>query len=170
MFLDSKKKVGLFVCSMALAASANATTNTELDLSEVVQAASTIVAGEVVSSTTKMQGKAATTVISVRVTDEIKGDTPEIVEISVPGGSYTSGRFRIGETHAGAPSAFANQKSVYFLSNNASQGGYDVVGFNQGIIAIEPTANGDMVRGMLTQGQSISLTEMKARIDDVEAN
>lgn len=159
----------MFTSLAVLSASIGATTNTELDLAELTQASSAIVTGSVVSSQTQMQGKAAQTLVSVNVTDEIKGETAQTITVVLPGGSYTSGGFRVGETHAGSPQVFTNQQNLYFLSDNNDDGIYNIVGFNQGMITIEPSDKGDTVRGSLTRGQAVSVGEMKARINSVES-
>lgn len=161
---------GVMASLMAASALTTATTNTELDLTDVTQAATAIVAGEVISSQVEMDGNSPQTLVSVRVTDEIKGDTASTITVVLPGGSYRSGRFRIGETHAGLPRLFANQKNVYFLSQDTTGGAYQIVGFNQGLATIESSADGDVVRGKLTQGQAVPMAEMKALINSVEAN
>lgn len=160
------KRVCLFASLLAVGV-ANATTNIELDLSDVTQAADAIVTGEVVSTETTMQGKSPQTLVTVRVTDELKGDTAETITILVPGGNYKSGRFRIGEVHAGSPQTFVNQSNFYFLNESAESGAYRVVGFNQGVIAIEDETS---ARGLLTHGQAIPVAEMKARIAEMGAN
>lgn len=168
MFYTSTTKACMLTGLALLSANLGATTNTELDLSELTEASSVIVTGSVASTQTQMQGKAAQTLVSVNVTDEIKGDTAQTITVSLPGGSYTSGRFRIGETHAGTPQVFANQQNLYFLADEDNDGVYNVVGFNQGLVAIESSAKGDMVRGSVTRGQAVSMSEMKDRINSVE--
>jgi len=168
MFTRTTFKVGVLACSITFGALANATSNTEMDLTDVTLAAETIVAGEVLASRTEMNGKTPQTLVSVRVIDEIKGDTAETITVLLPGGSYTSGRFRIGETHAGVQRAFNNQKSIYFLSDRNASGAYQIVGFNQGVVSIESSEDGDVVQGVLTQGQVIPLDEMKEQIMSME--
>ncbi len=166
--LIKSKKIGLAVSLLASPMIGNTTSNTELDLEAVTSASNAIVAGQVLSTKTMTDGNAARTVVSVQVNDEIKGDTAETIEIVIPGGSYKVGRFRVGETHAGTPRMFENQQNIYFLNSADTDGRYQIVGFNQGMVAIESLDGKAVVRGTLTQGQAIPMAEMKAKIASAE--
>jgi len=160
--------VGTVVGLCAISATAPATSNVQLDFSEITKASSTILTGEVLKTSTKMQGKAATTHVSVKVMDELKGDAEKVITVVVPGGSYRSGRFRIGETSPGTPAAFRDQQNLYFLSEGQKAGTYNVTGQTQGVMNLQPSAEGAVVKGSITQGEPMSIKEMKVRINSVE--
>ena len=164
-----KIKPNFFVVALAgifTLSAAHATINKELDLADVTSASTVIVTGEVMSTKVETKDNSAQTLVSVQVTDALKGKTSDVITIALPGGSYSSNGFRVGETYAGVPQTFVNQKNMYFLSDSDTNGVYQIVGFNQGILTIEPDDNNEMVKGALTHGEAVSMAEMKTRIDN----
>ncbi|MBO1255649.1 hypothetical protein J3L16_08130 [Alteromonas sp. 5E99-2] len=157
--------LGIALAGVFTLSTAHATINKEFDLADATTASSVIVAGEVMSTKVDTSGNGTQTLVSVQVTDALKGKASGIITIALPGGSYSSNGFRVGETYAGVPQAFVNQKNMYFLSDSDTDGVYQVVGFNQGILTIESNDNKEMVKGMLTHGEAVSMKEMKTRID-----
>jgi len=169
MDIKSIPRVAMLTTLLALPSLAFATSTTELVLSEITQASTNILTGEIIESQAITANKAATeTLVTVRVTDEIKGNTAEMIQIRIPGGSFKRGRFQLGETHAGIPQVFANQKNLYFLTTTDKDNVYQIADFLQGSVKIESSPEGEMVNGKLTGGQAIPMSEMKSKITNAE--
>jgi len=151
---------GVFAMSFA-----NATTDEQMDLTEVTQASTVIVTGEVLSSVTVMQGNSPFTKFTLSIEEQIKGNSPQTITVVIPGGTMKKGRFLVGETVPGVTPILSAQKSLYFLSPLDAKDEYQIVGFNQGQASISTVNGEEIITGTLTGGHQYSLTEMKAKIN-----
>lgn len=168
MLIKNLKTVCLLASVFAMTI-AHATTSKNMDLTEVTQASSLVIAGEVLSSVTTMNNGSAQTEVTVRVDDAIKGSSSSTVTIVMPGGSFVSNGIRLGENVPGVTKTFVEQRGVYFLTNMQEQGKYQITGFSQGMLAISSSNGVDTLRGKLTNGQEFTLAEIKEKIKAVEA-
>lgn len=159
----------LTLCTVA-STNSFATTNELLDLEAMTEAASTIVTAEVVSREVVSSDNRGKTMVTLRVTDEIKGDTQELITVTLPGGSYRRGRFRVGEVSAGTPQLFANQDALLFLTGGQQSGSYTIVGHSQGYMSIRDGNGQQVLQNTTTGGKEISVSTMKQQILDMEAN
>lgn len=161
--------IGLTLCT-TVSTSSFATTTELLDLSSMTEAASTIVTAEVVSSQVDSSNNRGKTMVTLRVTDEIKGNPQELITITLPNGSYSRGRFRVGQVSAGVPQLFPNQDALLFLSEGSQSNNYSIVGYSQGYMAIRNEEGQQVLQNTTTGGQEITVSAMKKQILDMEAN
>ena len=163
--------VWVFALSLYFAFPPNgfSTSNELLDLSDMTETASAIVMAEVVASQVDSSDNRGLTVVNLRVTGQIKGITQEFITLTLPGGSYTRGRFRVGEVVAGAPQLFANQDVLLFLAEGQQSNNYSLVGYTQGLLSIRDNDGQQVVQGNVTDGQVISIGSMVEKILQVEA-
>lgn len=147
-----------------------ATTNELLDLSGMTELASTIVTAEVISSEVDSTADQVTTRVTLRVTDEIKGNTLDVITVTLPGGSYQKGRFRVGEVSAGTPQLFADQDALLFLTEGSQSNSYNIVGHSQGYMIIREEGGKQMLQNTTTGGAAISVDTMTQQIKDMEVN
>jgi len=156
--------------STAVSTTGFATTNELLDLSGMTELASTIVTAEVISSEVDSSANQVSTRVTLRVTDEIKGNTLETITVTLPGGSYRTGRFRVGEVSAGTPQMFADQDALLFLTEGSQSNSYSIVGHSQGYMSIREEGGKQMLQNTTTGGRAISVDTMKQQILELEAN
>lgn len=141
----------------------------QLDLGAMTSEATTIVTAEVVDSQVDTSDNRLTTVLTLRVTDQIKGVTQNFISVTVPGGSAKLGRFRVSEVNASVPRIFADQEALLFLTESQQSNNYSVVGFTQGYMSILDDEGQQVVQNSTTDGKKLSLEEMKESIMQVEA-
>ncbi len=153
----------------AVSTTSLATTNELLDLSGMTELASTIVTAEVISSEVDSSSDQVSTRVTLRVTDEIKGNTLETITVTLPGGSYKKGRFRVGEVSAGTPQLFADQDALLFLTEGSQSNSYNIVGYSQGYMSIREEGGKQMLQNTTTGGKAISVDVMKQQIREMEA-
>ena len=166
-----KSYVRVFTLSLYLAFVPNgfSTSNQQLDLSDMTTTATAIVTAEVVSNQVDSSDNRGVTVVSLQVSEQIKGNTQQFINLTLPGGSYSRGRFRVGEITAGAPQLFANQDVLLFLVEGQQSNNYSLVGYTQGLLFIRDQNGQQVVQGSVTEGQVISVDAMKESILQVEA-
>ena len=155
--------------SVAMSNSSLATTTEQLDLSGMADAASAIVTAEVVSSEVQSTDNRSRTLVTLRVTDEIKGDTEEFITVELPGGSFSRGRFRIGQVSAGTPQLYPNQDALLFLAGTQQTNTYKIVGHSQGYMAIREVSGEPVLQNTTTGGAGVPVSEMKQKIIEMEA-
>ena len=145
-----------------------ATSVDQVDLDRMTSQATAIVTAEVVNSEVDSTDNRFTTVVTLRVTDQIKGVTQSFIDLRVPGGSVRNGRFRVGQVNAGVPHMFADQEALLFLTENRQSNSYSLVGFTQGYMAILEENGHQLVQNFATDGKKISLEQMKESIKQLE--
>jgi hypothetical protein len=116
------------------------TTLEQLSLDDMVKKSTSIVRGKVVSSAPMQRGNVIYTSYRVQVSDRLKGDAGQTVEVAVPGGR--SGQLR--QTIPGAPSIEAGKDYVIFIWKGPS-GTNHIVGLSQGLFDVQRTSNGELV-------------------------
>jgi len=161
--------IALTLCS-AVSANSFATTNESLDLEAMTKSASTIVTAEVVSTQVDSSNNRGTTMATLRVTDEIKGIAGELITVKLSGGSFSRGRFRVGEVSAGTPQLFANQDALLFLTEGQQSNTYTIVGHDQGYMSIRDGGGQQVLQNAMTGGAEMTVSAMKQQILDLETN
>jgi hypothetical protein len=131
----------------------------QLDLMEIADEADAIVAGTVVGSEARRVDGSMYTFVSISVDETLKGSTGGTVTVAVPGGPFTSGRFKLAEVVAGAPLLAVDTEQLLFLDDNAAMGAYSVVGFSQGAFAL--SGSGEEKSFTAPGGKKTSLKEAR---------
>lgn len=157
----------LLACAALAASSASATTLIRMDLNALVDEADAVVVATAQSSRVERTANGVYTITTFNVSDAVVGQTPGSFEVMAEGGSYSSGKFKVGETVAGAPIFPIGSDQLLFLDEGAANE-FTVVGFNQGAAAIFDAPRGKSVR--LTGGKKDeTLEEAKSRIRAAKA-
>lgn len=126
------------VAILAIAcASLFATTLEKLSLDDMVQKSTSIVRGKVVATSSYQRGSLIYTSYQLRVSERIKGQAPDLLEVSVPGGNY--GKFH--QTIPGAPTLLPGQEYVVFVWTG-SKGINHIIGLCQGLFTVGLDAKG----------------------------
>jgi len=121
-----------------------ATTLEQLSLDQMVQRSTAIVRGKVLDSSSRLFGRVICTVYRVQVTENLKGTSPTVVEVAVPGGTHQGLRL----TMPGTPKPVAGVEYVFFLWQGTT-GTNVILGLSQGLFDIVKGTNGQtvLVRG-----------------------
>jgi malonyl CoA-acyl carrier protein transacylase len=145
--LAKKHRLAMLAFGLMSAASAPAlaTTTFEMSFEDLVAAAGTVVVGEATASRVEQREGSVVTVTTFRVDTLVVGDAVATVDVASPGGIIKPGKFRIQETHAGAPVFPLGSEALLFL-NYGPADAYAVVGFSQGAVTVVKTAAGKSVR------------------------
>ena len=141
----------------------------QIDLDALTSEATTIVTAEVVTAEVDNSDNRFSTILTLRVTDQIKGVTQNFISLRVPGGSVRQGRFRVAEVNAGVPRIFGDQDALLFLNESQQSNSYSLVGFTQGFMSILEEGGEQFVQNAATDGKKISLATMKESITQLEA-
>jgi len=142
-----------------------ATTLEQLSVDQMVQRSTAIVRGKVLDSSSRMFGRVICTVYRVQVTERLKGSTPTIVEVAVPGGTHQGLRL----TFPGTPKPAPGTEYVFFLWQGTT-GTNVILGLSQGLFDIVKSANGDVIlsRGATSadfvDGKGLPVTDHGMRI------
>ncbi|HPT28988.1 MAG TPA: hypothetical protein PLZ95_21385 [Bryobacteraceae bacterium] len=156
---------------LLLALQAPGTTLERLSLEEMTATSHIIVRATVLGQTAVQRSSLVYTVYSLRVTERIKGEAANPLQVSVPGG--TVGRLR--QTFSGSPSLTTGSEYVVFIWRGKS-GNLHIIGLSQGLFNLTVNQAGEVVlsRGVLdaqlvdksgrqVQSQPVALTLDKLR-------
>ena len=123
-----------------LAPCAGATTLVRMSLSQLVQASSTIVQGQVVSQATRTNATNTRvyTYTTIQLEKALKGHPPSTLTIQQPGGTVGNFHVRVPGTALLRPGS----QYVLFLEPAAVQGNYHLVGMMQGAFRVYQQRNG----------------------------
>jgi hypothetical protein len=166
------RRISIFgIGLLLLAVQAPATTLERLSLEEMAANSHFIVRATVVGQTAVQRGSLVYTVYSLRVTERIKGEAANPLQVSVPGG--TVGRLR--QTFSGSPSLTTGTEYVVFIWKGRS-GNLHIIGLSQGLFKLTVDKAGDTVlsrgavdaqlvdkSGKQVQSQPVALTLERLR-------
>jgi hypothetical protein len=164
---------------LAVAWDAGATTARRMSNRDLAVEAELIVIGRAGEARPAWEGRTLVTLVSVTVTDTLKGTAGESITVALPGGVDLSRRIPVGMTYAGAPSLKPGEDVFLFLGrDDAVAGGYVVLGFSQGKFSIVREPNGravvsrDLTQILLQGGDgivpgAISYTSLAAFRDEI---
>jgi hypothetical protein len=136
-----RKTVGVLASGLLLAAMiaprAEATTAIRLSNDDLTDQADLIVVGRAVDQETRWVGRNLVTLVTVAVTEAIKGEAVGSITVALPGGIDAKRKFPVAMTYAGAPRLSANEEVFLFLTaGDEVEGSYAVSGFSQGKFSI----------------------------------
>ena len=123
-----------------------ATTLEKLTVDDMILKSTSIVRGKVVSISSFQRGALLYTSYQLKVAERIKGQAPDLFEVSVPGGTY--GRFR--QAIPGAPTLTVGQEYVVFVWTG-TKGINHILGLSQGLFNVRLDGSGQMT---LSRGTS----------------
>jgi hypothetical protein len=153
-----------------------------VSMEDMARTADLIVIGSCIGTQSQwVDGRRLVTVATVSVTESIKGQAPETLQVVLPGGYGAKGKFQLAMTYAGAPTIAPEEKMALFLvsANDEIANAYSVAGFNAGKFSIVTDVdNKSVVTSVpmrvrapratgLTSGNSdvIELSEFKAMVE-----
>jgi hypothetical protein len=123
-----------------------ATTARRLSNRELAENAEVIVVGRAGESRPSWEGRTLVTLVTVTVTETLKGTAAGTITIALPGGVDMTRRIPIGMTFAGAPTLKPGEDVFLFLGHDdAVADAYVVMGFSQGKFSIVREPNGRQV-------------------------
>lgn len=112
-----------------------ATTNQHFTGKELVAAADLVVVGRCASATSRWQGRALVTDVTVKIDDTLFGRSEHSITVTLPGGIDRSRAVPIAVTVPNAPSLVPGEDFLLFL-DRLPDGSYTVVGLNQGAFPV----------------------------------
>jgi len=121
---------------------------TGMSMQQMVGESSAIVLGTCTGTRSQwIEGRRLVTVATVSVTEAIKGEAPETLQVVLPGGYGAKGKFQLAMTYAGAPTMGPNEELALFLvpAQDEVANAYEVMGFAQGKFSIAQTDKGEKV-------------------------
>lgn len=139
----------LYILGIGLALLASqlcATTLERLSLEEMTANSHIIVRATVLGQSAVQRGSLVYTVYSLRVTERLKGEAGNPLQVSVPGG--TLGRLR--QTFSGSPSLTTGAEYVVFIWKGKS-GNLHILGLSQGLFDLKVNQAGEatLSRGVI---------------------
>lgn len=131
---------------LQLTAVLSATTARRLSNGQLAQDADVILIGQVGETRSAWEGRTLVTLVTVTVTETLKGAPGQTVTIALPGGSDANRRFPVAMTYAGAPTMQPGEQVFLFLGHDDEiASGHVVLGFSQGKFSIVQDASGAAV-------------------------
>src|SRR5690242_14609373 len=127
-----------FGFALGLAPCASATTLQKLTTDDMIRQSSGIVRAKVTGARAAMRGRDVYTYYQFQVSENLKGSSPQQIEVAVPGGVTRGMRQMV----PGAPSMAGGQEYVIFLWTSKS-GLTQVIGLSQGLFSVAQNAAGD---------------------------
>lgn len=128
-----------FALSAALAQGASATTVRGLSTAELVAASDLVVTARCSGKESRWFGRDLLTLASFEVGETLKGSSPTVVTVLLPGGIDTSHVPPVQVIYAGAPTVEVGGEELLFLTPASSvAGAYVVTGFSQGLFDFAP--------------------------------
>jgi hypothetical protein len=123
-----------------------ATTAVEHSETDLIQAAEVIVLGRVVDQESRWLDRDLVTVVTVQVSEVLKGEAGSTVQVVVPGGVDTNRPFPIAMTYPAAPELLDQENVLLFLTAEGRvANGYGIVGFSQGKYTVVESAQGEKI-------------------------
>jgi hypothetical protein len=127
--------------ALSISAAVATTLGNKLSMSEVAQKASVAIVGKVVAS----RSAGMNTIATVEVETSVWGTDAARIDVEVPGGTQRNGKYIVGRTVADAPMLFKGDRALLLLTRASGSDNFKIVGFNQGMLRVLPTTEGDAV-------------------------
>jgi hypothetical protein len=127
---------------LAAALPVHATTVRRMANEELTSQADVIVIGRALSAQSRWIGRDLVTVVTVEVSDTLKGEAGAQIEVALPGGIDSRRKFPISVNYPGAPTLEVNERAVLFLVDGSGASSYEIAGFSQGKFSIVEDAAG----------------------------
>lgn len=124
---------------------AHATTVVKLSDEQLVQESRQIVIGRAIESKSAWIDRSLVTLVTVEVSETLKGTPARRLTVAVPGGVDANRKFPLAMTYAGAPRIGTKEEVFLFLTGPQASlaSAHTVVGFNQGKYSVVQSADGE---------------------------
>ena len=140
------RSIAAATLTLALAFPAAATTYAEMTDQQMTLESDAIIVGNVTQSKSQWIGKQLVTVVDMRVSETLKGDSKTTIQVVLPGGVDLKRKIPVSMTYPGAPSLRQGESVVLFLKKTELRPGAMVIsGFSQGKYNIVTDASGDTI-------------------------
>lgn len=159
-----------------------ATTAVERTETDLIQEAELIVVGRVEGQESRWIDRDLVTLVTVSVSETLKGTPGAQVTVVVPGGVDANRPVPVAMTYPAAPELLGQENVLLFLTSEGRlAGGYSIVGFSQGKYSVVETAGGEKVatqnlgelnlqgrNGQVTRGSSkaIPLKQLRVKVKE----
>jgi hypothetical protein len=159
-FIRRAGEIGLVLaCVLAVCGPriASASVIVPAGVSELANEARAIVHGRVVRIDTRQgEGRRVERLVTVQVSDYLKGSLGNVVQLQLPGGTF--GRYRT--VMIGAPELAEGDEVVLFLGQGESDALPHLLGFHQGVYRLvsDPSTGERFVMPPLVQGAAVDAT------------
>lgn len=142
-----RSKLHTFLCLMvvlALVAGAQATTAIRLSNESMTDQSDLIVIGRAGDVRSEWVGRELVTLVTVSVTEVVKGDAGSEITVVTPGGIDASREIKIAMSFPAAPTMSPNEEVFLFLTPAGDEfgNGYAIIGWSQGKFSIVEDAQG----------------------------
>lgn len=141
-----KKRFVVVVCLVVLALAVPglwATTLAKMSNADLTNKAQLIVMGQCLKLQSSWVGRDLVTLVTVSVSEVMKGSERSTVTVVLPGGADADRRVPIAVTYPGAPRIMPDETVFLFLSSESRVAdGFAIVGFSQGKFSIVEDADG----------------------------
>jgi hypothetical protein len=133
-----KRLASSLVLALAVAVPAHATTARQLSNEGLTETSELILIGRAESSRAVWIDRQLVTLVTVSVTESLKGSPGETVTVALPGGIDSQRRFPVSVTWPGAPTLQPQEEVFLFLVpwQEIAADSYTVAGFSQGKFSI----------------------------------
>jgi hypothetical protein len=151
----------ILACVLATAWPAAATVIVPADVIELANEARAIVHGRVVRIDTRQgEGRRVERLVTVQVSEYLKGGLGNVVQLQLPGGTF--GRYRT--IMIGAPELAEGDEVVLFLGQGDADPLPHLLGFHQGLyrLVTDPSSGQQFVMPPLVQGTALDATGQPA--------
>jgi len=138
------KSLALIVVLPLGTMTAEATTVSAMSNRALAETADVIVVGRCTSVRSAWEGRTLVTLVTIDVTESLKGGQRNTVTVTLPGGIDARRRFPVSMTYAGAPQIAMGEDVFLFLGRGGtSPDGLTVLGFSQGKFSIVRDETGE---------------------------
>lgn len=142
--------VQTFLCLaavVALISGAQATTTVRLSNEVMTDQAELIVIGRAGEARSTWVGNNLVTLVTVSVSEVIKGSAGPAITVVLPGGIDANRKFKVAMSYPAAPQMATNEEVFLFLTSAGDEvaNAYGIVGFSQGKFSIMQDLQGEKV-------------------------
>jgi hypothetical protein len=140
------KRSALGAVLLLWAAEGSATTAIALSNRAMTDQADVVVIGRATDTRSAWEGRVLVTLVTVAVTETLKGVADSTITVTLPGGIDANRRVPVAMTYPAAPSMGLGEEVFLFLARDeADVNRLTVVGFSQGKFSINPDPTGEPV-------------------------
>ncbi|MBF5044770.1 hypothetical protein FGE12_20395 [Aggregicoccus sp. 17bor-14] len=153
------------VSLLVLATAASATTAVRLSDEQLVEQSRQIVIGRAVESKSAWVDRALVTLVTVEVSETLKGAPARRLTVALPGGVDANRKFPISMSYPGAPRIGTQEEVFLFLTGpqpTIAQA-HTVVGFSQGKYSVVQSAGGEKLVSRDLRGVNLRPASPSAR-------
>jgi hypothetical protein len=161
-----KRLAALLLLAVGAPAFLQATTFEKMSTAQLAAESSDIVVGNVTNLRSVWVDRTLVTLVTVSVSESIKGSGASEVTVVVPGGIDTSRAVHVAMLYPGAPMMSLSEEVVLFLNSAGSpvENAYAIVGFSQGRFSVMRDGDSIVLAQGLTGGPKLELAALKSTV------